>query len=237
MLGVLSVYFAGVSLMISKEKIKKVDIYDSKGTRLVTTSSISFPKDFFKVKGQELIMIKAKDLPYLNKDEPITAIFEYVNGTRIKYITKIDISTDMQMNFHVGDGEILEERRRSFKVNTEFNGICKFYERDSQSEDPIDFEKPLNVHFFNINLGGVLFFAEFDFELGDRVNLCFMGGDIDLIGEVIRKQYSNDQQETFIGYACKFIDVSPVQEEKIARFVFNAQVLERDKQKAKGGIY
>ncbi len=220
--------------MINKEKITKVDIYDSKGSRIVTTRSFSFPKDFFKVKGQELIMIKAKNLPYLDKDEPITAIFEYVNGTRIKYITKIDISTDMQMNFHVGDGEILEERRRSFKVNTEFDGICRFYERESQSPDPITFERPLNIHFFNINLGGVLFFAEFDFELGDRVNLSFMAGDIDLIGEVIRKQYSSDNEDQFIGYACKFIDVSPIQEERIARFVFNAQVAERDKNRSKG---
>ena len=37
--------------MISKEKIKKLDIYTESGERILTTNRFTFPRDFFKIKG------------------------------------------------------------------------------------------------------------------------------------------------------------------------------------------
>lgn len=218
--------------MINKEKILKVDIYDVNGKRLLTTRSISFPKDFFRLRGQELVVIKAKDLPVLNKADPIVAIFEYLNGNRVKFETKIDLCTNMQMNFHVGTGEVMEDRRNSFKVNISFEGVCKFYERDSEGGAPVIFEDPLPISFMNINLGGVLFNSEFEFVKGDRVNFAFLDGQIDLMAEVLRTQ-KNPEGE-IIGYGCRFLDVTPGQEELIAKFILDAQIAERDRRRNQG---
>ena len=106
--------------MIKKDKIGRVVIYDSQDRMLLATKSVFFPKDFFRIKDRDLVMIKGKGLPLIPKDEYITAVFEYINGLRMKYKTSVDLSTEYQMNFHVGDGIALEERRASFKINTEF---------------------------------------------------------------------------------------------------------------------
>ena len=70
--------------MINKDKISRVLIYDQKGRLLVTTKSVSFPKDFFKIKGQDLVMLKGSGFPLISKGEYIDVIFEYINGTRMK---------------------------------------------------------------------------------------------------------------------------------------------------------
>ena len=71
--------------------------------------------------------IKGNNLPQLSKGEHITVIFEYLNGTRIECRTKADLSTDLQLNFHVDDGMILEERRGSYKVTTP-DAIAKIHQ-------------------------------------------------------------------------------------------------------------
>lgn len=212
--------------MINKEKIRKADVYDANGDHVLTSSSITFPKDFFRIKSQELVVIKDKNLPLLDKAQPITVIFEYLNGTRVKYDTKIDICTGMQLNFHVDTGEILEDRRSSFKLKTEFEGISKYFVRN---EEPVLFDTPLTIHFANINLGGVLFSADFDFEKGDTVNLVFMDGEMELMAEILRRQITDTGE--LIGFGCKFLDVTHAQEEILAKFIFRQQVIERDKMK------
>ncbi len=210
--------------MLNKEKIRKVDLYDTNGEHLLCTKSVSFPRDFFRIKSQELVVIRDKNIPDLDKDKPISVIFEYINGTRIKYETKIDICTEMQLNFHVDQGEVLKDRRNSYKVNASFDGISRFFERN---DEPVLFDTPLAIHFHNINLGGVLFSADFDFVKGDLVNLVFMDNHMELMGEVLRLQ--TDLSGQFVGYGCKFAEVSHTQEELLAKFIFQCQVDERVK--------
>lgn len=210
--------------MINKEKIAKLDIYDENGNHMLSTKAFSFPRDFFKVKSQELVVIRERDLTVFPKDKSITAIFQYINGTRIKYTTKVDISTDLQMNFHVGSGEVLEERRSSYKVAADFYGISRFFERN---DEPVVFDTPLKIHFYNINLGGVLFHSDYEFEKGDLVNLVFMDNKVELMGEILRLQY--DTHGAFVGYGTKFIDISHTQEEFLTKFIFRYQLEERNK--------
>lgn len=210
--------------MINKEKIVKLDIYDDKNNHILSTKAFSFPRDFFKVKSQELVVIRERDLPFFPKDKPISVVFQYLNGTRIKYITKVDISTDLQLNFHVGDGEILEERRSSYKVAADFYGISRFFERN---DEPVVFDTPLKVHFYNINLGGVLFHTDYEFEKGDLVNLVFMDNKIELMGEILRLQY--DTHGAFVGYGTKFTETSHAQEEILTKFIFRYQLEERNR--------
>lgn len=213
--------------MINKDKINRVLIYNQRGRMLLSAKSVSFPKDFFKIKGMDLVMLKGTDFPLISKGEPVEAIFEYLNGDRIKYNTVIDICTEYQINFHVGEGEVLKERRRSFKVMVDMSGISPFYIR---GEEMFAFDDPIELHIINLNLGGVFFSSNSGFEVGDQVMLNFLDGEMKLLTEILRIQ-RNDSGE-IEGYGCRFLDVNQSQEERLARFIFDCQVLERDRRRA-----
>lgn len=214
--------------MINKDKIFKVDIYGQDGVRLLTTGSFSFPKDFFRIKGWELVAIKAKDLPVLKKEEKISAVFEYINGTRIKCETKVDISTPYQMNFRVDEGEVMEERRGSYKVNTP-GAVADIIRIEKNEDEVVDMVEPYSAKIININLSGVLMNCDLKLSKGEIITMRILNGTIELRGEVLRRQL-NDNNE-FVGYGCKFLDVSKVQEEKIAKYIFDCQIAERDRRK------
>ncbi len=218
--------------MINKDKISRVLVYDAKGKLIISTKSVFFPKDFFKLKGKELVMLKGSDFPLISKGENIEVVFEYLNGTRIKYDTTIDLCTEYQINFHVGQGEVLEERRRSFKVSVDFNGLSPFFIR---GEEMYAFDDPIMLHFVNINLGGVYFSSNSEFEKGDQVMLNFLDGEMQLLAEILRVQ-KNDEGK-IDGYGCRFLEVNQAQEERLARFIFDCQVLERERRKAKESIF
>ncbi|MDE5577066.1 MAG: PilZ domain-containing protein [Oscillospiraceae bacterium] len=213
--------------MINKDKINRVLVYNQRGRMLLSAKSVSFPKDFFKIKGMDLVMLKGTDFPLISKGEPVEAIFEYLNGDRIKYNTVIDICTEYQINFHVGEGEVLKERRRSFKVMVDMSGISPFYIR---GEEMFAFDDPIELHIINLNLGGVFFSSNSGFEVGDQVMLNFLDGEMKLLTEILRIQ-RNDNGE-IEGYGCRFLDVNQSQEERLARFIFDCQVLERDRRRA-----
>ena len=217
--------------MINKDKIQRVDIYDESGKRVLSTKSFLFPRDFFKIKGYELVAIKGNNLPQLSKGEHITVIFEYLNGTRIECRTKADLSTDLQLNFHVDDGMILEERRGSYKVTTP-DAIAKILHIERGEDEVIDPEEPYIASIININLTGVLMKCDIELNVGDLVRLKLLDDPIELNSEILRLQLDNSGE--LIGYGCRFLDVTPPQEEKIARFIFNCQLAERERRKNEG---
>ncbi len=218
--------------MVNKDKISRVLVYDSKGKLLISTKSVFFPKDFFKIKGKDLVMLKGSDFPLISKGENVEIIFEYINGNRVKYDTTIDLCTEYQVNFHAGQGEVLAERRRSFKVSVDFNGHSPFYIR---GEEMYAFDDPIMLHFVNINLGGVYFNSDAEFEKGDQVMLNFLDGEMQLLAEILRVQ--KNEEGNIDGYGCRFLDVNQTQEERLARFIFECQLLERERRKAKESIF
>lgn len=217
--------------MINKDKIQRVDIYDESGKRVLSTKAFSFPRDFFKIKGYELVAIKGNDLPMLSKGDQITVIFEYLNGTRIQCNTRIDLSTDLQLNFHVDDGMVLEERRGSYKVNTP-GAFAKLLHIERGEEEITDLEEPFSAAILNINLTGVLMKCDIPLNVGDILRLKLLDDPIELNAEILRLQLDNDGE--LMGYGCRFLDVTPPQEEKIARFIFNCQLAERERRKNEG---
>ena len=214
--------------MINKDKISRVMIYDLNGKMLLATASVFFPKDFFKVKGTDFVMLKGGgDYPVLPTGTAVDAVFEYATGMRVKYRTTIDLGTEHQMNFRVADGEVMEERRRSFKIMVDMDGQSPFFIR---GEEMFSFAKPVELKIININLGGVLFSSDSDFEPGDQVMLDFLEGEMQLLMEVLRIQRNKDGSVQ--GYGCQFMDVTESQEERLAKFIMDCQVLEREKKMA-----
>jgi hypothetical protein len=215
--------------MINKEKIQKLTVYDINDHVLfsVPPDKISFPKDFFRSSKTDLVVIKAKDLPVYFKGTRIIVIFEYLTGLRMKYDTVVDIGTESQKNFHVGDGMALEERRRFYKVPVDFSGFGMFMIRD---EEVTPFEPPIDLKFHDLNLGGAFFHTDARaFTVGDQIQVVFIDGEMTLISEVLRVQKNPD--DTIRGYGTRFISITPAQEERLSRFIFDCQLAERERRR------
>jgi hypothetical protein len=197
---------------------------------------ISFPKDFFlaKVKDKrELVVVKGKDLPIAFEGTKISVIFDYFTGVRMRYDTDLALGSEGQWNFRVGDGISLEERRRFYKVPVDFYGTSDFYIRN---EEITPFDTPAELHFLDLNLGGAFIeHCGINFDIGDQIQITFMDGDMQLVTEILRIQKNADG--TVKGYGTKFTAVNSSQEEKLSRFIFDCQVIERDKRRKKEELF
>ncbi|MDR0986654.1 MAG: PilZ domain-containing protein [Ruminococcus sp.] len=217
--------------MINKERIQKLTVYDNNDRILfsVPADKISFPKDFFRIKKADLVVVKSKDLPVLFQGSKITVIFEYLTGLRMKYMTEVDLGSETQMNFHVGDGLALEERRRFYKVPVDFYGTATYMIRD---EEITPFDPPLPIHFSDLNLGGIFFSCEAqEFVTGDQLQVIFIDGEMSLLSEILRVQKNPDGSVK--GYGAKFLVVTGAQEERLSRFIFDCQLAERERRRKK----
>ena len=213
--------------MLNKDKILKVEVLDSKGRTIVSTHTPEFQKDYFAVTGNEFVILKSPNIIPIGKGEKVDAVFYFQNGTRVKYATVIDLATDMQVNIHIGsEYTVLEERRRYFKAETNIIGKISAYSRE---EKDVPLEEPLYVRIKNINLGGVLIVSNFAFEMGDVFMLTILKNPVNISTEVLRIQ--KDVNGNVTGYGCRFINLTLINEELLARFIFECQILEREKRK------
>ncbi len=212
--------------MVKKEKILKINIYDSKGKLIVTSKLFSFPKVLFKTKGMELISVKSRDLGSLKKGDSITAIFECFNGDRVKCASVIEKCSGSAVEFKIDDGEVLEERRSSFKVATRTPAyIFKITRGDMTVK--YEGENEIKATILDINLGGVLLHSLYDFKTGDVFTMFMLDGQVEIKAKVLRSQ--NDTNGAFKGYGCQFIDVTPHNEEFISKFIIECQRAERER--------
>lgn len=213
--------------MLNKDKIVKVEVYDTKGRTVVSTYSPEIQKDFFAVTGTEFVILKSPNVLPVSKGEKVDVVFFYQNGTRVKYVTTVDLATDMQVNVHIGNEyTVLEERRRFFKAETNIIGKISAYSRE---ETENAFEEPLYVRIRNINLGGVFLVSNFEFKVGDVFMLTILKNPVNVSTEVLRTQ--RDSEGKITGYGCRFLNLSPASEESIARFIFECQIQERERKK------
>ncbi|MEG0614710.1 MAG: PilZ domain-containing protein [Oscillospiraceae bacterium] len=211
--------------MLSKDKIIKAEIIDSEGRVIISTANLEFPKDFFRIKSTEFIVLKAEKILPIAKDSPVDVVFYYLNGTRILYRTTIDLATDMQVNIHIGNNyETLEERRRFYKTETNISGNALKVIRGGEL---VEVDEPPIINIRDINIGGVFVFTLFKFQPGDIFELEFLDGKLCIMTEVLRSQ----EKEGRLGFGCKFVKLTSSQEEMISKFIFNCQLAERERRK------
>lgn len=203
--------------MLDKEKVLKIEIYDSKEKFLTTTKVFSFPKELFKAKGTVALSFKSTALAKLKKNDSVTLIFEYTNGTRHRCTARIKKAEKSQYDVRVGELTELKERRASFKVST--NSPVTVYKSKSGKEEG------MKGRILNINLGGVLLKCDDGLVPGQEIYLNMLDGELELRTKILRRQL--DANGKFVGYGCQFQDVEPHEEEIIAKFIFQCQVEER----------
>lgn len=207
-------------MLLNKEKISKIEVYDAKERHLGTTRIYSFSKSLFKSSTVGMT-IKCNNLPNLKKGDSVMIIFEYVNSQRYRSVTKIDSATKAQIEVKVGEVTEIEERRRSFKISTKEKAIV--YKGKSEKEEGID------AMILNINLGGVLLKCDEYFNVGTIIYLNTFSGELEVPTKILRRQ--NDINGNFVGYGCQFVDISEAEEEIVAKYILECQVAERERRK------
>ena len=214
--------------MLSRERILKLDILTPDNTKILTANNkqFSLPIVTNNMTGQSetMLIVKGRDIPEIDRNSEISVITYMRSGERVKYPGFVSLSTEYQLNvlLRIARAQVMEERRRYYKVETDIQCIINGIERDGVR---IPMTKPATARIKDINIGGVfLCFCNEDLRKEDKllISMELENKMVDVAAEIIRVQYNAAGDPT--GYGCRFLNVPPSMEELFARFVFNVQL-------------
>lgn len=210
--------------MLFGGKIIKVDVLDSKGKTLVSAEkNFVIPSDM-SGGDESIVMIKGKDLPDIEHNRMVTVITTTKGGDRLKYTGVVAVSLETQLNVKIvntGSNQVLEERRRFYKLKINETGRALFYIR---GEKTIRYDEPLQIEILDINVGGIFLKIEDELMVGDLI--CI---ELELLEEyplnaaarVLRVQRGDDGE--IAGYGCEFQGLTASQEDYISRYIYKIQ--------------
>lgn len=211
--------------MIFGSKVIKVEVLDDRDRLLVTTErGFTLPKNMMSDEDN-IVIIKGKDLPELERNTIVSVVTTTKSADRIKYSGAVSVSMATQLNIKIlrsNDSQVLKERRRYFKIKVREKGRALFLVRD---EKTIRFDEPVDIEIKDINVGGIFVMcADYEFMAGDLV--CF---DIDLFvdaplnasAKILRVQRNPDG--SLMGYGCEFQGLTAAQEDRIGKFILKVQ--------------
>ena len=219
--------------MIDKNGIVSIRVTGLDGNLLFESDRdhFSFPKMFINdVAVNNVIMIKQKDLPEFETDSGVYIITYMKNGDRIRYLGRVKLSLENQLNIQIHDefGTIMEERRKYYKVQSSLKCVISGYERDNTL---YEFDGPIVTRIMNVSIGGV-FIEGTDppFRKNDILMLNFRV-DNEIVGAIVRvlrlQLLSDGRLE---GYGCEFTNVDKRTEDLLAKLVYNIQLQKRQEQ-------
>ena len=217
--------------MFFANKIVKVEILDKNGTVAVTSDkSFVFPKNI-ESDEDSILIIKGNSLREFNKDERVHVISTTKSGDRIKYPGIVTVSLDTQLNVRIlknRDTQVLEERRRYFKIKVEERGRVLFMVRDDETTR---FEEPIPMEIRDINIGGVFMVTSLPLQQDDIVCIdidLFIDYRLNAVAKILRVQKNVDGSVK--GYGCEFQSLTASQEDYIGKFIYKVQSAQRQKE-------
>lgn len=220
--------------LLFSNKIIKIDIFDKNNVVVLSAEKgFVFPKNLDSDEDS-IIIIKGKNFPEMERDTRVSAVTTLKSGERIKYAGVVSMSMDSQLNVKVlktGDTEVLEERRRYFKIKVRENGRVLFFMR---GEETIRFDEPEAMAILDINIGGVFMTSEYEFMAEDVVCMeidLFDDYKLNAMAKILRVQRGADGE--IAGYGCEFQALSAAQEDYIGKYIYKAQFAQRQKEMAK----
>lgn len=229
-------------LSYKKEEFASFEITSLDGQRLYyTDSNFDFPLMYDSDDNviDNMLMIKGKRLPELSCSDYVYVVATMRGGDRYRYKTAISVSTEFQINviLRPDKAELLEERRRYFKIKTNERAFITLRtQEDDEKPNPLD--PPAEICIRDINVGGVFFVCADNrrsFAKGDKLMMVLnlSGTRMELGAEVLREQKTADNEETQVGYGCRFTGVSRSQEETISRYIYKLQfeMLQKSREK------
>lgn len=221
--------------MFFGNKIIKVEILDRNGITAVTSDKgFVFPKNIESA-DESILIIKGTGMREFPKDERVHVIATTKAGDRIKYPGIVTVSLDAQLNVRIlksRDTEVLEERRRYFKIKVEEHGRVLFLVRDDET---VRFDEPIPIEIQDINIGGV-FITSSNYVFQEEDVICL---DIDLfvdyrlnaVAAILRVQ--KDVDGSIKGYGCQFQGLTASQEDYIGKYIYKVQFAQRQKEMAR----
>ncbi len=214
-----------MNVMISKDDVVKVEIYDLKNQFFGATKAFSFTEKkvlFKKVDGPVTVKVMSNSLPSLKKGDVMMLVFEYSNGNRYRTPVIVDNCEKSEFTCQVDEVEELEERRRFFKMPCN-EKVFIYSER-------LTYGQSIPAVILNINLGGVLLKCEeLSLNPGDKFYIAFFRGRLSILTKVLRIQ--KDLEGNLVGYGCQFEGVSKENEEHISRFIMDLQKKEIERRR------
>lgn len=217
-------------LLILGGKVIKVEVLDEKNVRILETDkNFVLPRSMSD--EDSIVMIKGRNLPELDYNRIVSVVTTTKGNDRIKYTGAVTMSIDTQLNIRIlrnNDSQVLQERRRFFKIKVDELGRILYFIRGEQTER---LDIPARVKVLDINVGGVFITCEqMEFEKDDIICLEVELAYENLISEakVLRVQHAEDG--TIRGYGCEFQGLTAAQEDLIGRFIMKVQSELRQKE-------
>lgn len=214
-------------------KIIKVDVLDEKGTLIYSADKGFVVPNNMASDEDGIIMLKGRNLPEFERNTIVSVVTTSKGGDRVKYTCAVTVSLDTQLNVRVmrnNDTQLLEERRRYYKLKIKEKGRALFYIRD---EKTIRFDEPVAIEIYDINVGGVFMVTEEEFINDDLICVeidLFEEYPLNAAARVLRIQRGSDGK--IIGYGCEFQGLTAAQEDYIGRFIYKVQSEMRQKESA-----
>lgn len=222
--------------MIFGGKIIKVELLDDKG-KIIYSAEKNFvlPKNMDD--DDSIVIFKGKNLPDLERNMIVSIVTTSKANDRIRYTGAVSMSMDSQLNVRIlknNETQVLQERRRFFKIKINEKGRALFYVRGEQT---VRYDEPPEISVLDINVGGIFFSSEEEFSEGDIVCVdidLFIDNPLNTAVKILRVQRNEDG--TIKGYGCLFESLTGAQEDMIGRFIMKVQSEQRRKEAAKDDI-
>ena len=218
-------------------KVIKVELLDDKG-KLIFTAEKNFvlPKNMDD--EDSIVIFKGKNLPDLERNTIVSIVTTTKANDRIRYTGAVSMSMDTQLNvkiFKNNETQVLQERRRFFKIKINDKGRALFYVR---GEKTVRYDEPPEISVLDINVGGIFFSCETEECVeGDLVCVdvdLFIDNPLNTAVKILRVQRNEDG--SIKGYGCLFESLTGAQEDYIGRFIMKVQSEQRRKEAAKDDI-
>ena len=230
----LSLYIKGLMHLLFSSKIVRIDILDKSSSVIMTVErNFNFPKNLGS-DDESILIIKGSSLKELEHNSSVDVIATTKAGERIRYVGRVSMSMPKQLNISLSrpdETEVLQERRRYFKIKTHAKGRALFFMR---GEESVRFEFPEEIEIMDINIGGI--FMKCDgctFEAEDLVCVdidLFVDYKLNAVVKVLRVQ--PDDNGGIKGYGCEFQGLTAAQEDYIGKYIYKVQSDQRQKEMA-----
>lgn len=230
-------YIKGLVRLLFGGKVIKVELLDDKG-KLILTAEKNFvlPKNMDD--DDSIVIFKGKNLPDLERNAIVSVVTTTKANDRIRYTGAVSMSMDTQLNVKIlknNETQVLQERRRYFKIKINEKGRALFYVR---GEKTVRYDEPPEISVLDINVGGIFFSCETEeYVEGDLVCVdidLFIDCPLNTAVKILRVQRNEDG--SIKGYGCLFESLTGAQEDYIGRFIMKVQSEQRRKEAAKDEI-
>lgn len=221
--------------MLFSNKIIKVEVLElNGGVALSVEKNFVFPKNLDS-DDDSILIIKGKGLAEFEWNKQVYVVTTLKSGERIKYAGTVTVSLGTQLNIKLAKSartELLEERRRYFKIKVKEKGRALFFIR---GEDTYRLDEPVPIEIADINIGGI-FMNSPDYTFSEDDLVCvevdlFVDYKLNAMVRILRAQKMPDGE--IRGYGCEFQGLTASQEDYIGRYIYKVQSDIRQKELAR----